>query len=179
MGQWSRLDARFREVSRGLEHEADKHPSGRNLLDTPCRVNSPVSYSKQRKATHITRHTIRGYRMPVFDRKLARNGALRGDFRELFVVAGAAGDFQHGEKSFLGNVHAANALHALLAFLLFFEKLALARDVSAVAFRAHVLANRADRFARDHAAADGGLDGHFEHLARNQFAEAADEIVAA
>jgi hypothetical protein len=43
-------------------------------------------------------------------------------------------------------------LHALLAFLLLLEQLALARDVAAVALGEHVLAQRLDRLARDDAA---------------------------
>src|ERR1700691_39202 len=110
-----------------------------------------------------------------------RSGARvesRNSTSGLFIVAGAAGDLQHSQESFLRNVHAADALHALLAFLLLFKELALARDLSAVALGDHVLAYRADCFACNHAAADGGLDGHLEHLAGNQFSQAADQVVA-
>src|SRR3989449_9529884 len=66
------------------------------------------------------------------------------------------------EEGFLGNVHAADAFHAPLAFFLFFEEFALARDVAAIALGENVLAHGRDRFARVDAAADGRLDGHFE-----------------
>src|SRR5580658_6422877 len=112
-----------------------------------------------------------------FRPRSAARVAIRNRGPGLFVVASAACDLQHGKKSFLRNVHAADALHALLAFFLLFKKLALARDVSAVALGDHVLSNRADCFTCNHPAADGGLDGHLEHLARNQFAQAADQIV--
>jgi len=38
------------------------------------------------------------------------------------------------QKRLLGNIHTADALHALLTFFLFFQQLALAGDVAAVAF---------------------------------------------
>src|SRR5262245_1197819 len=40
-------------------------------------------------------------------------------------------DFQNSEKGFLRNVDAADLFHALLAFLLFLEQLAFARDIAA------------------------------------------------
>src|ERR1044072_553352 len=77
--------------------------------------------------------------------------------------------FQYCEKRFLGNLDAADFLHALLAFLLLLEQLPLARDVTAVAFGDYVLAHRLHRFARDYFGADGRLDGHFKKLPRDQF----------
>src|SRR5271154_3409795 len=181
MGQWSGVGAPFGApfitMASGPAREAERPSLGPNLLDTACRVDLSVSYSKKKTATHFTRHRIRGCRKRVSGRKTPCDSVA--ELRGLFFIAGAAGDFQHGEESFLGNVHAADALHALLAFLLFFEEFPLSRNVSAVALCDHVFANRADRFAPNHAAADGGLDRHLEHLARDQFAETADEIVAA
>ena len=83
------------------------------------------------------------------------------------ILFAAARDLQHGQERFLGNIHAANALHAFFAFFLFFKQLAFTRDVSAITLCQHILAHRGDGFARDHAAADGSLDRHFEHLARD------------
>jgi hypothetical protein len=57
-------------------------------------------------------------------------------------------------------------------FFLLVQQLALARDIAAIAFGGHVLAQRADRFARDDASADGRLDGDLEHLPRNQILQA-------
>src|SRR5262245_58853005 len=54
---------------------------------------------------------------------------------------GLSAHLQHGEKRFLRDLHFADLLHALLAFFLFLEQLALARNVAAVAFRQHVLAH--------------------------------------
>src|ERR1035437_2941960 len=84
------------------------------------------------------------------------------DLPELFLF-GTAGNLQDREEGFLGDVDLTNALHALLAFLLFFQELALAGDVAAVAFGDDVFADGADGLAGDHAAADGGLDGDLEH----------------
>ena len=86
---------------------------------------------------------------------------------------------EDGQEGFLGDVYAAYPLHALLAFLLLFEELALAGDVAAIAFGEDVFAHGGDVFAGDHAAADGGLERDFEHLAGNQFSQAADEFAAA
>src|SRR6266851_4253429 len=98
-------------------------------------------------------------------------------YHELFVVGG--GNLEDREERFLRNIHLADALHALLAFLLFFEELALARDVAAVALGENVFADRRDRFARNHAAADRGLNRHFKQLPRNQFSKAGHEFAAA
>src|SRR5438093_4128229 len=69
-------------------------------------------------------------------------------------------DLEESEKGLLGDVHPPDLLHPLLAFLLLLEKLALARDVSAVALGQDVLAHGCDVLAGDDPAADSGLDGH-------------------
>ena len=63
-----------------------------------------------------------------------------------------------------GDVDTADALHALLAFLLLFEELALAGNVGAVALGQHVLAHSMNRLASDDLGADRGLDRYPEHL---------------
>src|SRR5918993_1114728 len=73
-------------------------------------------------------------------------------------------DLQHREEGFLRNLDGPELLHALLAFLLLLEQLALAGDVAAVALGQHVLADRLDRFAGDDPAADRRLDRDLEHL---------------
>src|SRR5688500_11538500 len=78
-------------------------------------------------------------------------------------------DLQHGEEGLLRDLHTADLLHALLAFLLFLEQLLLARRVAAVALRQHVLAHRLDRRARDDLRPDRRLDRYIEHLAGNKF----------
>src|SRR5438067_13187000 len=65
---------------------------------------------------------------------------------------------QHRQERFLRNLDAADFFHPLLAFFLFLEQLALTRDITAVAFRDHVLANRFHSFARDYFRADVRLD---------------------
>src|SRR5688500_504392 len=94
------------------------------------------------------------------------------------AIAGTL-DLQGGEKSFLRNFHLADLFHALLAFFLPLQELALAGDIAAVALRRDVFAERLDRLARDHPAADGRLDHHFEELPRNQLAHLLHEIAAA
>ena len=98
-------------------------------------------------------------------------------WQKLFFFGGR-GNFEDGEEGFLGNVHLADALHAALAFFLFFEKFAFAGNVAAVAFGENVFADGGDGFARDDAAANGGLNRHFKHLPRNQFSQGASPVRA-
>src|SRR3954464_15123043 len=76
---------------------------------------------------------------------------------------------QRGDEGLLGHFHPPDHLHPLLALLLLLEQLALAGDVTAVALREDVLADRADRLAGDDPAADGRLDRYLELLPRNEF----------
>jgi hypothetical protein len=61
----------------------------------------------------------------------------------------------------------------------FSNNLRLRGDVTAIALGEHVFAHGGHGFAGDDPAADGGLNGNFEHLARDEFAEAGDEFAAA
>src|SRR5687768_4109794 len=85
---------------------------------------------------------------------------------------------QHGEERFLGDLHGADLLHALLSFLLLLEELPLSRDVTPVAFREHVLAKRLHRRTRDHLVADGRLDRHLEQLPRNELSQLVGDLPA-
>src|SRR3974390_626970 len=76
---------------------------------------------------------------------------------------------QRGDERLLRDVDLAVLAHALLAFFLLLQKLALAGGVAAVAFGGHVLAECAHGLARDHLAADRRLDRHLEHVRGNQF----------
>src|SRR6186997_588363 len=79
------------------------------------------------------------------DSKYSRTTDLRNPGPAASVMGALLGpDLQHGEKRFLRNLDTADALHALLAFLLLLQQLALARNVAAVAFGEHVLAQRLD-----------------------------------
>src|SRR5262245_7913235 len=82
---------------------------------------------------------------------------------------------EHSQESFLWNFNLADALHALLALLLLFEQLALARDVAAVTFGQDVFAQGLDRLAGDDARADGRLDRHLEQLPWNELAHLFDQ----
>jgi len=68
--------------------------------------------------------------------------------------------------------------HGFLPSFLFLEQLALARDIAAVAFGEHVLAQRLHGGARDDRAADRRLHGDLEHLARDEFVHLVDELAA-
>src|SRR5215468_7350591 len=72
--------------------------------------------------------------------------------------------FEHGEERLLRHLDGSDLLHTALAFLLFLQELALARDVAAITLGGDVLAQGADRLARDHLAADRRLDRDREHL---------------
>src|SRR5438309_881250 len=78
---------------------------------------------------------------------------------------------EHGEEGVLGDLDAADLLHALLALLLTLQELALARDVAAVALGGDVLAVGLDGLAGDDVQADRGLDGHVVLLARDALAQ--------
>src|ERR1044072_9267040 len=67
----------------------------------------------------------------------------------------AAVHAEDGEKRLLGHLDGSDLLHTPLAFLLFLQQLALARDVTTVTFRDHVLPQRAHGFAGDDLALDG------------------------
>src|SRR3954468_6220219 len=71
---------------------------------------------------------------------------------------------QRGDEGGLRDLHVAHLAHALLALLLLLEELLLAAEVAAIALGQHVLAQRADRLAGDHAAADRRLDRDLEEL---------------
>src|SRR5262245_29673390 len=62
--------------------------------------------------------------------------------------------FEHRQKGFLGDIDLPDPLHPALAFLLFLEQFPFARDVTAIALRQHVLANRGYAFASDDAVTD-------------------------
>src|SRR5690348_15343159 len=79
-------------------------------------------------------------------RSLLPRGALVG----LAVRSGQCRD-----EGLLRHLHPADHLHPLLAFLLLLQQLALTGDVTAVALREYVLADRADRLPGDDPVADG------------------------
>src|SRR6202040_1985895 len=108
-----------------------------------------------------------------------RNQGLKANkLRRVSLLVAGGGYFEDGEEGFLGDVDLADALHALFSFFLFFEKFTFAGNVTAVAFGEDVFADGGPGFAGDYAAADGGLNGNFEHLAGNQFSQTSDEVAA-
>lgn len=71
----------------------------------------------------------------------------------------------------MGDFDFADLHHALFAGFLFFEEFSFSRDVAAVAFGEDVFSDGIDGFASDDFSADGALDGDFELLASERFAE--------
>jgi hypothetical protein len=47
-------------------------------------------------------------------------------------------EFEYGEESFLGYFHVTDLLHAFLSFFLFFEQLALTRDIATITLGGNV-----------------------------------------
>src|SRR4029077_7049749 len=80
-------------------------------------------------------------------------------------------DLERRDEGFLRDVDLAELAHALLAFLLLVQELALAGHVAAIAFGGDVLAEGAHGLARDDLAADRGLDRHLEHVRGNELLE--------
>src|ERR1700677_3969347 len=81
-------------------------------------------------------------------------------------------ELERRHEGLLGNLHATEVLHPLLAFFLFFEQFALTRDVTAVTLSQHVLTTRLHRLAGHDSSADGRLNRDVEHLTRNEFFQA-------
>src|ERR1700683_3926436 len=73
-------------------------------------------------------------------------------------------DLENGQESLLRDIDAADPFHSFFAFLLFFEELAFAGNVAAVAFGNDVFPYSRYGFAGYDFRADRGLDCHFEHL---------------
>ncbi|MBG9887033.1 hypothetical protein ABE10_10920, partial [Bacillus toyonensis] len=107
----------------------------------------------------------------IEDRHPRRPAPVRREAHELLLVLAFDVAGQRGDERLLGDLHAADHLHALLAFLLLLQELALSGDVAAVALGEHVLADRADRLSRDDPGTDRGLDRHLELLPRDELAQ--------
>src|SRR5512145_453840 len=140
-----------------------------SCLSSPSRRESSWLHAAsrlRRSATPSTAHT-----KPVTSSKISRN-------RAKFKARSSFPPLQHREKRLLGDLDRADLLHALLPLLLLLQQLALARDIAAVAFRQHVLAQRLHILARDDMAADRRLDRDVEHLARNQGSQLVDQLAS-
>src|SRR3954469_16764600 len=87
-------------------------------------------------------------------------------------------DLKDGQKRFLGDLDGADLLHALLPLFLFLEKLALARDVPAVALGEDVLPERRDRLAGDDLVPDGGLDAPLVELPGDELLQLLGDLLA-
>src|SRR5947207_15670276 len=84
----------------------------------------------------------------------------------------AVAHLEGGDEGRLRDLDLAELAHPLFALLLLFEELAFAGHVAAIAFGEHVLAQRLDRLARHHPAAERRLDRDLEQLARDEVLQA-------
>src|SRR6266852_5830282 len=105
----------------------------------------------------------------------SRGAGASGRVSVSFIGRSALEDRQ---ERLLRHLDLADLLHALLALLLLLEQLPLARDVAPIALGGDVIAHGLDGLARDHAAADGRLDGDFIELPRNDPAELLGQALA-
>src|SRR4051812_9926281 len=87
-------------------------------------------------------------------------------------------DLKDRQEGFLRDLDRSHLFHALLALLLLLEKLALAADVSAIALRENVLADRLHRLARDDLRPDRRLDDDLEQLPRDQLLQLVGDLAA-
>src|SRR2546426_6615261 len=71
-------------------------------------------------------------------------------------------NLEHCEKRLLRYLHRPDLLHSFLSFFLLLQQLALACDVAAVALRGNVLAQWANRLARNDLGSDRCLDHYLE-----------------
>src|SRR5450759_835840 len=117
---------------------------------------------------------------PASSRSITRRSVSPRPIRIRAVVSTPSGlvRAEHRQEGFLGYFDGADPLHASLALFLLLEQLPLAGDVATVALGKDVLAQGADRLARDHVRADGRLDRHLEHLSRDQLLQPAGECPA-
>src|SRR5688572_23121762 len=120
----------------------------------------------------------------TMDSRYSRTADLAGGAPEavLFIawtiLAGLFVHAQHGQEGLLGNVHAAHTFHPLLPLLLPVQELAFAADVAAVTLGGDVLPQRLHSLPGDHPRADGGLDGHLEHLPGDHLPHLLDQRLA-
>src|SRR4029079_16233400 len=105
------------------------------------------------------------------DDKRSPRGICRG-------CAQSSDHLEDGEKCFLRYLYRANLLHPLLSLLLLLQKLALAGDVSAIALREDVLAQRLHACARNDLGSDRGLIRHLEQLPWNEILQLVRDLAA-
>src|SRR6266545_1612128 len=82
------------------------------------------------------------------------------------------------QERLLRDLDRPDLLHALLALFLLLEEFALPRDVAAVTFGGHVLAQGPDGLARDHLGADRRLNHHLEQLPWDELLQLLGDLAA-
>src|SRR5690606_17047508 len=75
--------------------------------------------------------------------------------------------FKYGEDGRLWNFHIAALFHAFFTFFLLLQQFLLPRYVTAITLGGYVLAQCFNGSTGHHLVANGCLNGHIEHLARN------------
>ena len=140
--------------------------TARRAATTIVAVGRALTNSAYRHEGHRWWAASRGARHHSAGRTTSRPSLLAGALRVRSVRCG-----QRGDEGLLRHLDPADHLHPLLALLLLLQQLALAGDVTAVALREHVLADRPDRLAGDDPRADRRLDRHLELLPRDQRAQ--------
>src|SRR5947207_520828 len=99
---------------------------------------------------------------PAATAPTASSASSRGSLEAATLIK-----LQHRHERLLRDLDRAHSLHASLAFLLPLQQFAFPGHVPAVALRKDVLSHRRDRLARDHLAADRGLQRDLVKLARD------------
>ena len=74
---------------------------------------------------------------------------------------------QHAHECLLRDLYIADLAHTFFTFLLFFQKLSLTGDITAIAFGQYILAHCLDRLSGNYLAADGCLNRDFKQVARD------------
>src|SRR3954453_22172321 len=108
--------------------------------------------------------------LPSPRRNASKAAAVASRFCSTLLI-----DLEHGQERLLGHLDRSHLLHPLLALLLLLQQLALAGDVASVELRGHVLAQRLDRLARQHARSDRRLHRHVEELAGDRLLQSLDQ----
>src|SRR3990172_284778 len=93
-----------------------------------------------------------------------------------FAFSLSLSHLEHGKKSLLRKLDAADLLHPLFAFLLLLKKFPFSRDIAPVALCGHVLAERLHGLAGNDLGPDRGLNDHLIELPRNNLFQALGKL---
>src|SRR5204863_8905268 len=107
---------------------------GSRLCHRHCSYRQPPQRRRRSRSRRHRRHPAPPLPLEYGSKEEGRTvkQILHPNGEELLVVVGGS-YFENGEEGFLRDVHLADALHAALAFFLFFEEFAFAGNVATVA----------------------------------------------